>query len=136
ISQEGGSEEEIELAVKESMKSVFLPEFINRIDEVILFHPLQREQIRRIVDLQLGRLEAQLATNDVGLEVTLEARDAIAAQGYDPVYGARPLKRVIQQQIQNPLATEILKGAVKVGSTVRIDVQAGEFVFSANHAAP
>jgi ATP-dependent Clp protease ATP-binding subunit ClpB len=130
ISQEGGTEDEIELAVKESMKSVFLPEFINRIDEVILFHPLQRDQIRRIVDLQLSRLESQLAANDVQLDVTLEARDEIAAQGYDPTYGARPLKRVIQQQIQNPLATELLKGSVKGGSTVHIGLQAGEFVFS------
>ena len=116
-------------AVKEALESRFLPEFLNRIDESIIFHPLKREQIRRIVDLQIERVERQLAGANLQLEVTDEARDAIAERGYDPTYGARPLKRVIQQQIQNPLASEILKGEFPEGSVVRVDFQDGEFTF-------
>jgi ATP-dependent Clp protease ATP-binding subunit ClpB len=129
ISQEGGREDEIREAVKEALQQSFLPEFLNRIDETIVFHPLNRGQIRRIVDLQLQRLEQQLAQQDIVLSVSSSARDAIASQGYDPVFGARPLKRVIQNRIQNPLATELLKGTVAPGGAVRIDYTDGEFVF-------
>jgi ATP-dependent Clp protease ATP-binding subunit ClpB len=90
---------------------------------------LQREQIRRIVDLQISRLQKQLEQNDLHLEVTDSARNEIAVRGYDPTYGARPLKRIIQQQLQNPLATELLKGHFLPGSTVRIDFADGDFTF-------
>jgi ATP-dependent Clp protease ATP-binding subunit ClpB len=129
ITRQGGRQEEIRDAVQESLEGKFLPEFLNRIDEVIVFHPLQREQIRRIVDLQIARLQRQLEQNDLHLEVTEPARNEIAVRGYDPSYGARPLKRVIQQQLQNPLATELLKGHFAPGATVRIDFSAGEFTF-------
>jgi ATP-dependent Clp protease ATP-binding subunit ClpB len=129
ISQEGGTEEEIETAVRETMRAHFLPEFLNRVDESIVFHPLKRDQIRRIVDLQIERLVKQLAQNEIELDVTEAARNAIANAGYDPTYGARPLKRVIQQKIQNPLATEILRGRVSGGGVVRVDYRDGEFVF-------
>jgi ATP-dependent Clp protease ATP-binding subunit ClpB len=129
ITRSGGSEEELRQGVMESLEGKFLPEFLNRIDEVIVFHPLKREQIRRIVDLQIQRLQHQLAQNDLNLEVTDAARNEIAVRGYDPTYGARPLKRVIQQQLQNPLATELLKGHFAPGSTVRIDFADGEFAF-------
>ncbi|MEX2142349.1 MAG: ATP-dependent chaperone ClpB [Pirellulales bacterium] len=129
IAREGGSEEEMRTAVKESLESRFLPEFLNRIDEVIIFHPLDRTQIRKIVDLQIERVQRQLEQVNLQLEVTDEARDAIAARGYDPTYGARPLKRVIQQQIQNPLAAEILKGEFPEGSVVRVDFRDGAFTF-------
>jgi ATP-dependent Clp protease ATP-binding subunit ClpB len=129
IAREGGSEEDMRTAVKESLESRFLPEFLNRIDEVIIFHPLDRAQIRKIVDLQVERVQRQLEQANLQLEVTNEARDAIADRGYDPTYGARPLKRVIQQQIQNPLAGEILKGEFPEGSEVRVDFQDGEFSF-------
>ncbi len=129
ITEQGGSEEEIRDAVHDSLKGHFAPEFINRIDETIVFHPLQRSQIRRIVDIQVARLEKQLAENDLQLVVTEAARNQIAFDGYDPAYGARPLKRVIQQRLQNPLATEILRGEYQPGSGIKIDCVDGEFTF-------
>jgi ATP-dependent Clp protease ATP-binding subunit ClpB len=129
IAREGGSEEDMRTAVKVSLESRFLPEFLNRIDEVIIFHPLDRAQIRKIADLQIERLARQLQQANLQLDVTDDARDAIAARGYDPTYGARPLKRVIQQQIQNPLASEILKGGFPDGSVVRVGFRDDEFTF-------
>ncbi len=129
ISQEGGSQEEIQEAVRSALSAQFLPEFLNRIDETIVFHPLDRKHIRQIVTIQIGRLAAQLAQHGMNLDVTDAALAALAAQGYDPTFGARPLKRVIQQQIQNPLATEILKGEFGEGSSIRVDVRTEEFVF-------
>ncbi len=129
ISQQGGSEDEIREAVHSALQSAFLPEFLNRIDETIVFHPLDRKQIRKIVELQVKRLANQLEQHNMSLEVSEEALDAIAREGYDPTYGARPLKRVIQQQIQNPLASEILKGHFGEGSTVRVDFRNDSFAF-------
>jgi ATP-dependent Clp protease ATP-binding subunit ClpB len=129
IANEGGSEEQMREAVAEAMQSRFLPEFLNRIDETIIFHPLDRGQIRKIVDLQIGRLQRQLQKSGYRLEVTDAARDRIAVEGYDPTYGARPLKRVIQQRLQNPLATELLKGEFADSEGLRIDYRDGEFVF-------
>ena len=129
ITEEGGTDEDIRSAVDEVLKTRFLPEFLNRIDETITFQPLGREQIRRIVDLQIDALEKQLAQNDMTLVVTESARDQIAAEGYDPSYGARPLKRVIQQRLQNSLATEILKGNLVEGCGVKIDYRDDEFRF-------
>jgi ATP-dependent Clp protease ATP-binding subunit ClpB len=102
----------------------FRPEFINRVDDVVVFHPLALEQIRRIVDIQLGDLRGRLADRDIVLELSDAARDKLAEAGFDPVYGARPLKRAIQQQVENPLAEAILRGAFSPGQTVRVD--AGE----------
>ena len=129
ISREGGSDEEIRTAAVEALQGKFLPEFLNRVDEVIVFHPLKREQIRRIVEFQIGRLKHQLSGVGLDLEITDAAVNEIAARGYDPTYGARPLKRVIQQQVQNPLATEILRGEFPEGTQVRIDFRDGEFLF-------
>ena len=129
ISSEGGSEEDIRKAVDEILKTRFLPEFLNRIDETITFDPLGREEIRRIVDLQIDHLESQLAAKDMTLVVTESARSQIAVEGYDPTYGARPLKRVIQNRLQNALATEILKGNLTAGCGVKIDFQHGDFLF-------
>jgi ATP-dependent Clp protease ATP-binding subunit ClpB len=129
ISQEGGTEEDIREAVRGALQTSFLPEFLNRIDETIVFHPLDRAQIRQIAHLQVKRVAQQLEAHGMRLEVTDEAIDAIAREGYDPTYGARPLKRVIQQQIQNPLASEILKGRFGEGSTVRVGYRDGEFAF-------
>jgi len=131
VAQEGGDEEEIRETVTEALQSRFLPEFLNRIDETIIFHPLNRNEIRRIVDLQVRLLERKLVKQNISLTVTDAARDAIAAQGYDPTYGARPLKRLIQQRIQNPLATELLKGEIAEGGGVTVDCQHGEFTFDA-----
>ena len=129
IAREGGSEEEMRTAVTEALEGKFLPEFLNRIDETIIFHPLRREQIRHIVTLQIERLQRQLAQSDLRLEVTEAAINEIAARGYDPTYGARPLKRVIQQQIQNPLATELLRGQFAEGSLIRVDFRHDDFTF-------
>ena len=113
----------------DTLKGHFAPEFLNRIDETIVFHPLQRSEIRRIVDFQIDHLAKQLAENDLTLYVTEAARNQIAAEGYDPTFGARPLKRSIQQRLQNPLATEILRGEVTAGSGIEIDYRDGEFTF-------
>lgn len=129
ITQDNGTQEEIRNAVDELLRTSFLPEFLNRIDETITFQPLGRDHIRRIVDLQIDHLEAQLVKQDLTLIVTEVARNQIANEGYDPMYGARPLKRVIQQRLQNSLATEILKGSLVPGSGVKIDFRNGDFVF-------
>ncbi len=129
ITKEGGSQEEVREAVQGALNTSFLPEFLNRIDETIIFHPLDRPQIRKIAALQVQRLARQLEQHDMQLEVTEEALDAIATEGYDPTFGARPLKRVIQQEIQNPLASEILKGNFGEGTTVRVDYRDGAFTF-------
>jgi ATP-dependent Clp protease ATP-binding subunit ClpB len=129
LSDSGGSYDEMRNAVMESLQTRFLPEFLNRIDEIIVFHPLDRSQIRRIVDLQIEHLAKLLAQRDLSLEVTERARQEIANRGYDPTFGARPLKRVIQNELQNPLASELLRGGYLEGSTVRIDFGGEEFTF-------
>ena len=129
IADEGGDEQAMRESVSEALRVRFLPEFLNRIDEIIVFHPLSREQIRKIVDLQIDQLRARLARQGLVLEVTDAALGEIANQGYDPTNGARPLQRVIQRQIQNPLATEILKDNLPEGAGIRIDVADGQFTF-------
>jgi ATP-dependent Clp protease ATP-binding subunit ClpB len=132
IAVAGGSADEIQTAVKDALKERFLPEFLNRIDETIVFHPLGRKEVRKIAALQIDRLKKQLGEKGIGLDVSEAALDEIATQGYDPTFGARPLKRVIQQQIQNPLATELLKGTFSEGNTIRLDAIGGEFTFDAS----
>ncbi len=129
IAAEGGDERDVSKAVLDVLKSRLLPEFLNRIDEVIVFHPLHRDEIRRIVDLQLARLNRQVDQQGLVLEVTDAARNAIAAEGYDPSYGARPLKRVIQQRIQNPLAMVLLRGEFREGDRILVDFQDDDFTF-------
>jgi ATP-dependent Clp protease ATP-binding subunit ClpB len=136
IAAEGGTEQEMDEALQPALKAHFLPEFLNRIDETIVFHPLDREQVARIVDLQLKRLEGQLAKVGLHLSVTTAARNKIAALGYDPSFGARPVKRVIQQLIQNPLATELLRGEYPEGSTIEVDVDGEEFSFARQNGTP
>ncbi len=131
LAAEGASEEELFDATKEALKERFLPEFLNRIDETIVFQPLKKNEIRKIVKLQLDRLEKQLAENQIRFEVEDDVVDAIAEEGYDPAFGARPLKRVIQRKLQNPLATELLKGHFPEGSGIRVGFEDGEFTFQA-----
>ncbi len=109
-------------AVMEVVGLHFRPEFINRVDDVVVFHPLSREHIRLIVDIQLGYLHDRLAERDMRIELSDAARDKLAEAGFDPVYGARPLKRAIQQQIENPLAQEILQGRFKPGDAIVVGV--------------
>jgi ATP-dependent Clp protease ATP-binding subunit ClpB len=100
----------------------FRPEFINRIDEVAVFHPLGRTQIRAIADIQIGDLRQRLVERQMGLDITPAALDRLGEVGFDPVYGARPLKRAIQQELENPLARRILAGEFGPGDTVMVDV--------------
>ena len=120
---------EIREAVEDSLRRRFLPEFLNRIDETIIFRPLEREQLRSIVDLQLVGLGDRLSEQGLEMEITAAARDQIAAEGYDPVYGARPLARVIQQRLENPLSAELLKGGFADGDRMTIDFVDGKFTF-------
>jgi ATP-dependent Clp protease ATP-binding subunit ClpB len=108
-------------AVLEVVGHHFRPEFINRLDEIVVFHPLGREQIRRIADIQIGYLRKRLADREISLELTPAALDFLGEAGFDPVYGARPLKRAIRAQLENPLAQEILSGHFRPGDTVSVD---------------
>jgi ATP-dependent Clp protease ATP-binding subunit ClpB len=116
-------------AVMEIVSLHFRPEFINRIDEVVVFHPLVKEQIRAISKIQIRHLRDRLQSRDLGLEVTEAALDKLGEAGFDPVYGARPLKRAIQHQLENPLAQDILTGRFDPGDTIRVDVEGGALVF-------
>jgi ATP-dependent Clp protease ATP-binding subunit ClpB len=120
----------IKLAVMAEVKAQFRPEFVNRIDEIVVFHALSEENIEAIAGIQLKGLKARLAKMDISLEVTPDALAAIANVGFDPVYGARPLKRAIQQEIENPLAKEILGGKFVAGDTVYVSHKSGKMVFA------
>jgi ATP-dependent Clp protease ATP-binding subunit ClpB len=117
------------LRSQEQMREVFRPEFLNRIDEIVEFQPLTKEQLADIVELQLERLRARLADRGIELELTEEAKQVIADAGWDPTYGARPLKRALQRMVENPLALRLLEGGFADGDTVRVDARDGEFVF-------
>ncbi len=129
VNAEGGDEDEMRAAVQEALKARFLPEFLNRIDDIVIFHPLRRDEIRHIVKLQLESLSQRLANSGLKLAVSEAAIDRVADAGYDPMYGARPLKRVIQSEIQNPLATSLLRNAYPDGSTIHVDYNGDAFVF-------
>jgi len=109
-------------AVMEVVGTHFRPEFVNRIDDLVVFHPLSRKHIRKIVDIQLSYLRDRLADRDIRIRLSENARDKLANAGFDPVYGARPLKRAIQQQVENPLAQEILQGKFKPGDVIEVGV--------------
>jgi ATP-dependent Clp protease ATP-binding subunit ClpB len=111
--------------VLDAVKAAFRPEFLNRIDDIILFHRLQRAHIGNIVDIQLKRLGTLLKDRDINLVLTEKGREWLANEGYDPVYGARPLKRVMQRELQDRLAEAILAGDVEDGQTVRVDAGDG-----------
>ncbi|HVS70094.1 MAG TPA: ATP-dependent chaperone ClpB [Phycisphaerae bacterium] len=116
-----GAEWEIEAQVRGLLKQHFRPEFLNRVDEIVIFHALDKQHLTRIVDIQLGGLEKRLENRGLHLAISDAAKAELAERGYDPVFGARPLKRVIQQEIENPLATQILDGEFEEGDTVRVD---------------
>jgi ATP-dependent Clp protease ATP-binding subunit ClpB len=113
----------------EALRDVFRPEFLNRIDEIVEFHPLSRGQIGEIVELQLRRLRERLAERGLQLELTDAANEAVAEAGWDPTYGARPLKRALQRMVENPLALRLLEGDFAEGDTIRVDAEAGELTF-------
>jgi len=122
--------EKVRNAVIAVLRDHFRPEFLNRIDEVIVFKPLSEDQLTAIVDIQLNRLQNRLAERRVKLVVTEAARKLLAQRGWDPVYGARPLKRAIQRLVQDPLAMMLLEAKFTEGDTVTVDVQHGELTFT------
>ncbi len=125
-----GNYQRMKSAVMEIVQQNFKPEFINRIDDIVVFHPLGTEQIRAIVDIQLGLLRRRLLERDIELELDHRARDSLGEAGFDPVYGARPLKRAIQQQIENPLAQRILAGTFGPGDRIVVSAEQGELIFT------
>lgn len=130
IQELGSSQrEEMEKRITEALRAQFKPEFLNRIDETIIFHNLTPDEIVSIVDIQIGRLARRLADHNIELILSDGSRKFIAEKGYDPIYGARPLKRVIQQYIENPLSLEILKGNIAEGTRVNAEVQGDQLVF-------
>jgi ATP-dependent Clp protease ATP-binding subunit ClpB len=128
-------EESMRKAVMEDLRDAFRPEFLNRLDETIIFHRLSRAQVRSIVDVQLRNFEKRLAERGLRLEVTAEAKDFLANVGYDPTYGARPLKRAIQRYLENGLAEDILAGRFTAGDTIRVEAGEGRLLFEASNRA-
>ncbi len=119
------------------LKDEFLPEFLNRIDEVILFHLLGREELGKIVEIQLRRLQAQLAEAGLTVQISEEVKRQLADEGFDPAYGARPLKRIIQQRLANPLATSLLEqGGAKAGTVIEIGWDGHDFTFTTAQPEP
>jgi len=120
---------EMEKRVMDALHATFRPEFLNRIDETVIFNSLGTEEIKKIVEIQMSLLGKRLEANKIKLELTDEAKAFLADTGFDPAYGARPLKRTIQHLIQDPLAIKILEGSINEGDHVTVDVQDGKMVF-------
>ena len=129
-SMSGNDYQAMKTAVMDVVGQHFRPEFINRVDEIVVFHPLDQAQIRQIAAIQIQGLKKRLAERDLALEISDAALDLLGEAGFDPVYGARPLKRAIQARLENPLAQRILAGDYAPGDTIRVDVQGGELIFS------
>jgi ATP-dependent Clp protease ATP-binding subunit ClpB len=125
----GKDDAEMERRVFDALRATFRPEFLNRVDEVVMFNALGPEEIKKIVEIQIDILGTRLEANKIDLELTDDAKEFVANSGFDPIYGARPLKRSIQHLIQDPLAVKILEGSVKEGDHVRVDVRDGQVVF-------
>jgi ATP-dependent Clp protease ATP-binding subunit ClpB len=117
-------------AVMDIVSQAFKPEFINRIDEVVVFHPLERTQIRAIATIQIDYLRRRLQDRDIGFIISEPALDVLGEAGFDPLYGARPMKRTIQQQLENPLAQAILAAHFIAGDTIKVDIIEGVLQFS------
>ena len=118
----GSDPERARKEAMEALRQAFRPEFINRIDDIVLFNPLTAEQLNKIVDLELAKVVRLLADRNVRIELTPAARERIVRDGYDPAYGARPLRRTVQRLVQDPLAMKILDGGVLPGDSVRVDI--------------
>ena len=117
-------------SIEEALKSTFRPEFLNRIDDIIIFEALSAEQIGRIVDLVVKEVEARLAARRVSVSLTAAAKEWLAKEGYDPVYGARPLRRAVQRCVENPLSTKILAGDLSEGDHVAVDADSEGLTFT------
>jgi ATP-dependent Clp protease ATP-binding subunit ClpC len=114
--------EDMKKKVEEDLKRRFRPEFLNRLDDFIVFHELTKEQLRQIVDLMVKDLEGRLDVRKISLELTEKAKDWLSEKGYDPVYGARPLRRTIERFVENPLSLKLLQGELREGDTVKVDL--------------
>ena len=135
IQEVSEDEKQVREAVTQVLQDHFKPEFLNRIDDIVIFHRLSRDQISQIVDVQLERLRQMLHERNISIVLDDSAKELLAREGYDPNYGARPLKRAIQTLIQNPLAMKLLQGDIQPGQTVTVSAQDGELVFHTNQAA-
>ncbi len=122
--------EDVREKIMSLLRDHFRPEFLNRIDETIIFHALKKEQIRKIVDRQIAQVIARLKEKDIQIDVSVKARDLLAEKGYDPLFGARPLKRVIQELLLNPIALQIVKGEAKAETKIKVDAKNNELVFT------
>ena len=120
---------QMKAAVMGAVQAHFRPEFINRLDDIVVFHPLDKAQIKQIAKIQLRGLEKRLAERGIAIELSDQALELLGNIGFDPVDGARPLKRAIQAQVENPLAQKILSGGYASGDTVRVDAEGGKLVF-------
>jgi ATP-dependent Clp protease ATP-binding subunit ClpB len=127
---EGGDSSDFKKEVMNALRLQFRPEFLNRVDEIIIFNSLSQEEIKRIVDIQVEFLRKRLAERKIGIELSDAAKEQLAAEGFDPMYGARPLKRTIQRRIQDTLAMKILDGEIHEGDNVRVDFADGDFTFT------
>ena len=133
--KEGSDEERMKSAIEGALKRTFRPELLNRIDDVIIFHPLTEEHLKSIVELLIRDVEKRLAERTIKIEVHEEARAWLAQKGYDPVYGARPLRRAIQRYLENPVSTRILRGEFKEGDTIAVSLQDDNLRFAARKTA-
>ena len=131
-----GNEAAMRGEIQNLLRGAFLPEFLNRIDETIIFHPLGRSEIKQIVEIQIRRLQTQLAEAELTLKISDAAKQRLAEEGFDPAYGARPLKRVIQQRLANALATAVLEQKVNPSDLVEIDWDGHDFTFNPVHPSP
>ncbi len=130
ISEYAGKDEDaMRSRVMEAMRYHFKPEFLNRLDDIIIFHALRKDDIKKIVDIQIGRLNKRLADSKLSINLNAQAREMLADEGFDPAYGARPLKRAIQRLVENPLASQILSGRFAPGSVINVSVTGDHFVF-------
>jgi len=134
--REGGENARLKEQLMEALRRTFRPEFLNRIDEIVTFHALGKEQIAQIVEIQLGDLRRRLAERKLSIELTEEAKAQLAEQGYDPVFGARPLKRTIQRSIENPLAVEVLAGNFAEGDHIVVEANGETFRFRRETPVP
>ncbi|MCL4860581.1 MAG: AAA family ATPase, partial [Caldilineaceae bacterium] len=135
--QNGGGaaiDEEVERRVREVLRTHFRPEFLNRVDEIVIFHALQRGQLKSIIEIQLGRLRTLLKERGITMELTDKAKELIVQEGYDPAFGARPLKRVLQHKVADPLALQLLEGRIESGDHILVDAIGNELTFTAIEA--